>query len=102
MLAGRDFTESDLPNSPRVAIVNETFAKEFFGGAHPVGKVIYDSGKPNQTYQIVGLVKDMKYHQLREDFKPITFVAISQEKEPGEGQTFVIRSNEARSSTWPG
>jgi putative ABC transport system permease protein len=95
MLAGRDFTESDLPNSPRVAIVNETFAKEFFGGANPVGKVIYDSGKPNQTYQIVGLVKDMKYHQLREDFKPITFVAISQEKEPGEGQTFVIRSNEA-------
>lgn len=98
MLAGRDFNDSDLPNSPRVAIVNETFAKQFFGGANPVGKVINDTGKPNQTYQIVGLVKDMKYHQMREDFKPITFVAISQEKEPGEGQTFVIRSNEAAES----
>ena len=98
MLAGRDFNESDLPNSPRVAIVNETFAKQFFGGANPVGKVISDAGKPNQTYQIVGLVKDMKYHQLREDFPPITFVATSQEKEPGEGQTFVIRSNEATES----
>lgn len=98
MLAGRDFNESDLPNSPRVVVVNETFAKKFFGGANPVGKVVYDSGKPNQTYQIVGLVKDMKYHQLREDFPPIVFVATSQEKEPGEGQTFVIRSNEATES----
>jgi predicted permease len=98
MLSGRDFNDSDTPTSPRVAIVNETFAKQFFGGANPVGKVFYDSGKPNQTYQIVGLVKDMKYHQLREEFPPITFVATSQEKEPGEGQTFVIRSNEATES----
>lgn len=95
MLAGRDFNDSDIPNSPRVAIVNETFARKFFGGANPVGKVIYDTGKPDQTYQIVGLVKDMKYHNLREDFQPIIFVATSQEKEPGEGQTFVIRSNES-------
>ncbi|HYK36452.1 ABC transporter permease [Alloacidobacterium sp.] len=97
-LAGRDFNDSDTPTSPRVAIVNETFAKQFFGGANPVGKVIYDSGQPDQTYQIVGLVKDMKYRQLREDFPPIIFVATSQEKEPGEGQTFVIRSNEATES----
>ncbi|QNI34771.1 ABC transporter permease [Alloacidobacterium dinghuense] len=98
MLAGRDFNESDLPNSPRVAIVNETFARKFFAGANPVGKVVDDAGKPDQTYQIVGLVKDMKYHTLREDFKPIIFVATSQEKEPGEGQTFVIRSNELTES----
>jgi predicted permease len=98
MLAGRDFNESDLPNSPRVAIVNESFAKKYFQGASPVGKVIYDSGKPDKTYQIVGLVKDTKYQNLREDFQPAIFTATSQEKEPGEGLTLMIRSSESMES----
>ncbi len=98
LLAGRDFSETDTPTSPRVGIVNETFAKRFFHGANPVGKVISDSGKPDQTYQIVGLVKDTKYHTLREDFQPILFVAVSQEKEPGEGLTLMIRSSQSMES----
>jgi len=94
MLAGRDFNDTDTPTSPRVAIVNEAFAKKFFQDANPVGKVVNDSGEPSKTYQIIGLVKDTKYHSLREDFQPTLFVDTSQEKEPGEGQTFMIRSNE--------
>jgi predicted permease len=38
LLAGRDFTTLDSPASPRVAIVNETFARKIFGGANPVGR----------------------------------------------------------------
>ena len=98
MLAGRDFNDTDTPTSPRVAIVNETFAKKFFQGANPVGKVVNDSGKPDKTYQIIGLVKDTKYHNLREDFQPTLFVDTSQEKEPGEGLTLMIRSNESPES----
>jgi predicted permease len=98
LLAGRDFNESDTPTSPRVAIVNETFARKLFQGANPVGKVVYDSGKPDKPYQIVGLVKDAKYHRLREDFPPTLFTAASQEKEPGEGLTLMIRSNESMES----
>lgn len=98
MLAGRDFNDSDTPDSPRVAIANETFARKFLRGANPVGKVVYDSGRPDKTYQIIGLVKDTKYHNLREDFVPTLFVATSQEKEPGEGQTLMIRSNESMES----
>jgi predicted permease len=98
MLAGRDFNESDQPDSPRVAIVNETFARKYFQGASPVGKVVYDSGKPDKPYQIIGLVKDTKYHSLREEFLPTIFVATSQEKEPGEGQTLMIRSSESMES----
>jgi len=98
MLSGRDFNDTDTPTSPRVAIVNETFAKKFFQGANPVGKVVNDSGKPDKTYQIIGLVKDTKYHNMREDFQPTLFVASSQEKEPGEGLTLMIRSNESTES----
>lgn len=92
MLAGRDFNDSDRPDSPRVAIVNETFARQFFQGANPVGKLVYDSGSTTDSYLIIGLVKDTKYHNLREDFKPTLFVATSQEKEPGLSQTLVIRA----------
>ena len=98
MLAGRDFNETDKPDSPRVAIVNETFAKKYFQGANPVNKVFYDSGKPDKTYQIIAVVKDTKYQNLREDFRPIIFVATSQEKEPGEGLTLMIRSSESMES----
>src|SRR5580698_9497706 len=67
LLAGRDFNQTDTPKSPRVAIVSEAFARKFFGGANPVGRVFHDAGKTDQTYQIIGLVKDTKYWELRED-----------------------------------
>ncbi|HLH36796.1 MAG TPA: ABC transporter permease [Alloacidobacterium sp.] len=98
LLAGRDFNESDTPTSPPVAIVNETFARKFFQGANPVGKIVYKSEKKDEPYQIIGLVKDAKYHNLREDFPPTLFFAASQEKEPGEGLTLMIRSNESMES----
>ena len=59
-MAGRDFNQTDTPTSPRVAIVNEAFAHKFMGGANPLGRIINDTGKPDQTYQIVGLVKNTK------------------------------------------
>jgi ABC-type antimicrobial peptide transport system permease subunit len=40
----------------------------------------------------VGLVKDSKYQSLREDFKPIAYVAASQDKEPGLGTNIIVRS----------
>jgi putative ABC transport system permease protein len=94
LLAGRDFNDTDTPKSPEVVIVNEAFASKFFGGANPVGRVFRDSEKLDQTYQIVGLVKNTKYYELREDFIPIVFVASTQEKEPGQDSTLMIRSDD--------
>ncbi len=70
MLAGRDFNENDTPDSTRVAVVNETFARKFMGGTNPVGKVFNDSEEPDLTYQVVGLVKDTKYYEMREENLP--------------------------------
>jgi putative ABC transport system permease protein len=98
ILAGRDFDESDTPASPLVAIVNEQYARTFFGGANPIGKtfgVRQSGGKPEKTYRIVGLVRNTKYRDLREDFIPIVFVSEYQISDPGTDSTFLIRSNES-------
>ena len=98
LLAGRDFNHTDTPSSPRVAIVNEAFTHKFMGGANPLGKVFSDSGKPDQTYQIVGLVKNTKYYELREDPKPIAFVSFTQANGPEEESKLMIRSDEPLAS----
>ena len=82
-LAGRDFDERDTPSSQEVAIVNQEFSKKFLGGANPIGKqfrVLAGPGEPQHQYQIVGFVKNSKYQRLREEFKPIAYVAGSQEQ----------------------
>jgi predicted permease len=95
MLAGRDFDDRDTPTSPTVAIVNQEFSKKFYHGENPIGKgfrIEARPGEPQPLYQIVGLVKDSKYQSLREDFKPIAYVAASQDKEPGLGTNIIVRS----------
>ena len=94
LLAGRDFNQTDTPKSPRVAIVNEAFARKFFGGANPVGRVFHDAGGADTAYQIVGLVKDTKYYELREDPVPSVFVSFTQANGPEQQSTLMIRSDE--------
>jgi putative ABC transport system permease protein len=93
-LAGRDFDDHDAIDSPTVSIVNEEFAKEVFGGGNPVGRAFRiegDAGKPDVLYQVVGLVRNTKYFEIREDFKPIFFLPLAQDDSPRPGATFVLR-----------
>ncbi|HMD32979.1 MAG TPA: ABC transporter permease [Candidatus Acidoferrales bacterium] len=64
LLAGRDFTEQDGPGAPPVAIINETMARYFFKDGNPIGRKI-GLEKVADT-EIVGVVKDSKYSNLRE------------------------------------
>lgn len=94
-VAGRDFDQRDTLGSPKVAIVNEVFAQRIFGRDNPLGKsftVKAPVGKPDDVYQVVGLVRNTKYYNLREDFVPISFLAMSQDDDPGAGATFVLRT----------
>jgi predicted permease len=95
-VAGRDFDERDDRGSPKVAIVNEIFAKLIFGGENPVGRSFRlqgPAGKPDPVYQVVGLVRNTKYYELREDFKPIGFFPAAQDDDPGAGVTYVLRTS---------
>ncbi|HEV3279474.1 MAG TPA: ABC transporter permease [Terriglobia bacterium] len=96
LLAGRDFNDRDTPASPKVAIVNEAFAREIAGGANPIGRRAWEGsahGKPQAEYEIVGLVKNTKYQDIREDFSPIVYLPTSQDPEPDPSQEIVIRSH---------
>lgn len=95
MSAGRDFDERDGPNSPKVAIVNESFARRFTNGANPIGDRFWIEATPNEPkslYEIVGLVKNAKYRDLREDFAPVAYRPITQNPHPGEFTQLVLRT----------
>ena len=66
LLAGREFTRADGKTAPKVAIVNEAFAKKFKLLPNPVGKHIGPSGKPPDT-EIVGFLQNAKYSQVKQE-----------------------------------
>jgi len=95
LLSGRDFDERDAPDSPKVAVVNETFAREIAGGANPVGlrlRVEATPTEPETAYEIVGLVKDARYRSLREDYLPGVFLSAAQAPRQGEYDAVLVRS----------
>jgi predicted permease len=93
---GRDFAKTDTATSPKVALVNETFVRQWLEGANPIGALVRtgaEPGYPEVIYEIVGVVKDTKYGNLRSEIPPITFAPASQHPKPGTFVTVVIRSS---------
>src|SRR5687768_15440529 len=63
LLAGREFGSGDVESAPKVAIVNNKFARLYFGGENPIGRRFGLRSK--EQFEIVGVVEDAKYFQLR-------------------------------------
>jgi predicted permease len=96
MLAGRDFDDRDVTGGPKVAIVNEAFARQMTGDSSPVGKRFWRQQTPSEPqtlYEIVGVVKNTKYVEMREDFRPIVFLASAQDAHPDSFAEVLLRSN---------
>src|SRR5262249_38076260 len=94
LIAGRDFGAQDTATSPKVAIVNRSFAKKYFAG-HALGQTFHmdvDIGQPDPVYEIVGLMNDSKYFDLREPSGPIAYLPEWQEPSPDEYTAFLVRS----------
>jgi predicted permease len=94
-VAGRDFDDHDTLNSPRVAIVNEQFAQKIFQAKNPIGRTFRREefgSKPDSQFVVVGLVRNTKYYELREDNQPIAYVPEGQNEQPGTGANFVLRT----------
>ena len=87
LVAGRDFDDRDVRNEPldpkasdppyRVAVVNESYAKQYFAGRDPVGRHIGFGMNPGTKtpIEIVGVVKDAKYTGVRDDIPRQVFFA---------------------------
>ena len=94
LLAGREFTPADQPGAPKVAIVNEAFAKKFNLGHDAVGKHMAQGGDTESglDIEIIGLAPNMKYADVKEPFPPVLFRPYRQEEQLGS-LSFYIRTN---------
>ena len=77
LLAGRSFTQHDVKGAPRVAIVNQSFAKKVFGAeGNALGR--YFKRRSGPRFEVVGIVEEGKHKSLTEDAQPVMFVPIAQ------------------------
>ena len=85
IVLGREFDHRDTAASPTVAIVNESFVQKYLPGAPPIGRTFrIDAapGAPDPAFEVVGVVRDTKYGDLRERVGPIMFFPDTQETDP--------------------
>jgi len=94
MLAGRDFTESDNQTALRVAVVNQAFARKFFGPVNSLGHAIHIAPnlRPGPPIEVVGIVADADYVSLREKKPPTVFCPIQQYPQREGRVIFEIRT----------
>jgi len=83
LVAGRSLADSDDEGAPKVAVVNETFARRYFGARSPVGERFgVDGDDTSQDIEIVGMVRDFKQHDLRGEAPPMAFFPVAQKMSP--------------------
>jgi predicted permease len=96
LVQGRDFSTHDTRTSTRVAIVNRTFVRLFVADGNPIGKTLRTGAEPNYpstVYEIVGVIPDTQYHDLRSEPPAMVFAPDSQFPNMGPWTTMLIRSS---------
>jgi predicted permease len=91
LAAGREFTVKDGSGAPRVAIINETMAKYYFGSDNPIGHHIGWGRDKTTDIEIVGVARDSKTTTLRQEKKRFVYTPYAQEPEIGH-MTFYVRA----------
>ena len=98
LLVGRDFSDRDNLAAPKAIIISESTAREFFGSANSIGKRInldaphLQHGNKRDRYNVIGVVKDIKYGKVDEKPLKTGYVAVAQDPEPESEMQFEIRS----------
>ena len=103
ILSGRGFEPQDervpetptsgahlFANTPLPAVINQAMARRYFGGANPLGRRFYSVIEPQQKYEIVGIVKDVRLKSLREPSPPTYY--LPNIFDPGHDATFALRT----------
>ena len=93
IVLGRGILDSDRASSPRVCVVNETFAKQYFGGRNPIGmRVTRSLEDDGVSCQIVGVAGDARTQSLRGSIEHRFFVAAAQVPSTTTGPTLLVRT----------
>ncbi len=96
VIQGRSLAREDTASSQRVALVNETFVRRYLRGGNPIGQTLRTSPEPDYpatVYEIVGVIPDTKYNDLRGQTPPMTFAPASQFPGQGPWTSVMIRSD---------
>jgi predicted permease len=94
LLSGRELDDRDTSTAPKVAIVNEQMAQIYFHNQNPIGRH-FAFGAGNGVHpdiEIIGVVKDSKNTDLRQELRPFVYIPYSQDKRLGDA-TFYVRTN---------
>jgi len=79
LLAGRDFASTDTEKTPPVAIVNQTFVREFLHDGNPIGQYFGYDATNDHRFQIIGVVKDARVNDIRESAPPMIYHSLAQD-----------------------
>ena len=90
IVEGRAFTDADRPDTPRVAIVNETLARRFWPGESAIGKIFRTRGGDGPPFEIVGVSADHKVRTLSE--LPTPFLQIPRSQRPSPYAAIIART----------
>jgi len=97
---GRGFGPQDIKSSQKVAVVTESMAQKFFPTGNPIGKRFGIEGRQStETIEVIGVVKDAKYGNLKEQFRPMAFYPYTQV--PDVLGNFVVRFSGPSSTVVP-
>jgi predicted permease len=94
VLLGREITENDRAGGLTVCVINETFAKRFFAGRHPLGMhVTQQYADDRHTYEIVGVVRDSRQNRLRGEIEHRFYTPATQPAASISSVTFLVRAS---------
>lgn len=100
LLRGRYFTDAEDASKPRVVIINQTLARQYFPGEDPVGKRIGDTSlSPTSLCEIIGVVEDVKDGSLDSETWPAVYYPFNQS--PDNYFSLVARTSQAEQSLLP-
>jgi predicted permease len=96
LLRGRAIEESDSETSPRVAVIDELLARQYFGDTDPLGQTLrFGTREPREPMTIVGVVADLHQEDsLRDPRERTVYTPLAQEYDVPTGLTVAVRSTE--------
>jgi len=102
LLLGRDLEPRDNESAPKVAVVNESFAKHYFKGENPIGRR-FGFGKEENSgdIEIVGVTSDFQNTSLRDEPDPLIILPYAQVMRQLDSMTFSVRTNQDPASIVP-
>ena len=99
LLRGRYFTEDEDSSKPRVAIINQALARQYFPDEDPLGKQLTYLSRSVQPIEIIGVVADLREGPLDASIPPVLYIPFRQNPDNYFG--VVVRTSQAEDSLLP-